>query len=390
MRTIALVACVRSKCAKPAAAAQLYNSPWFRKAWAYAEQNADPWYILSAKYGVVSPDDILEPYDESLIGAAASERRTWAATASETPREIIAPEDKVIVLAGLRYREHLENPLHRLASRVSVPMQGLGIRRTASISERTHRIRPMSFGDLSSSKAVEAAMAECDAIGRAAFLEKYGYGRAREYFLVHEGRYYDSKAIAGVAHQYQFPGDGPLAHTEFSGGRATVMQRLESLGFQVVAREEDALDAIVDGPENAEAGITVSTQGNGLTGAERKVVEQRAVELARDHFGPEWTVEDVGGTESYDLRCERHDEELHVEVKGTTGKGEYFMLTANEVEHAQTWYPHVALVVVSRIELDRDDRPKASGGQRSVYHPWDLGACEVRPTQFECTRPDRG
>jgi hypothetical protein len=247
----------------------------------------------------------------------------------------------------------------------------------------------MAFGDISSSKAVEAAMAEYDGIGRTAFLDKYGYGRAREYFLVYEGRCYDSKAIAGVAHKYQFPGEGPLDHADFSGGRATVMQKLESLGFRVVVSEEEALDEVVSGQATTEAEITASTQGYGLTGAERKVVEQRAVELARAYFEQEWTVEDVGGTESYDLRCERQDEELHVEVKGTTGSGEYFKLTANEVEHAKAWHPHVALVVVSHIDLDRDDdRPIASGGQRSVYHPWDIDDCEVRPTQFECSRPE--
>ncbi len=39
-------------------------------------------------------------------------------------------------------------------------------------------------------------------MGQAAFLAKCGSGEARSYVVVHEGREYDSKASAGVAHQW--------------------------------------------------------------------------------------------------------------------------------------------------------------------------------------------
>jgi hypothetical protein len=52
-----------------------------------------------------------------------------------------------------------------------------------------------------------------------------------------DGREYDSKAIAGVAHGYQFPSAGPLSPDEFSGGEATVVPELESLGFEVVTHK---------------------------------------------------------------------------------------------------------------------------------------------------------
>ena len=76
-------------------------------------------------------------------------------------------------------------------------------------------------------------MAEYDELGRDAFLARYGYGPARSYFVVHDGKRYDSKALAGVAVGKQFPASGPLAATEFSGGEATVKAKLEELGFEV-------------------------------------------------------------------------------------------------------------------------------------------------------------
>jgi len=85
----------------------------------------------------------------------------------------------------------------------------------------------MSHSEITA-EAVVQAMAEFDELGREAFLEKYGFGEAREFFLVHEGRRYDSKAILGAAHGYALPDEGPLKSHEFNGGEQTtsVLERL--------------------------------------------------------------------------------------------------------------------------------------------------------------------
>lgn len=65
-------------------------------------------------------------------------------------------------------------------------------------------------------------------MGRDVFLDTYGYRPARGYFIVHQGRRYESKAIAGVAGQ-------PLLANAFSGGWDTVARQLIRLGFEVTA-----------------------------------------------------------------------------------------------------------------------------------------------------------
>jgi hypothetical protein len=80
-------------------------------------------------------------------------------------------------------------------------------------------------------ESVLKAVAEYDELGRVAFLSKYGFGEARSYVLVHEGREYDAKAIAGVAHRWDQ--GRALAPSEFSGGRAHAVAWLERLGFRV-------------------------------------------------------------------------------------------------------------------------------------------------------------
>lgn len=85
-------------------------------------------------------------------------------------------------------------------------------------------------------KGVERAMAEFDQLGRDEFIRRYRFGKARHYFLIRDGRQYDSKAIVGVAHGYDRPDLGPLSSQGFSGGDATVARKLESLGFIVERR----------------------------------------------------------------------------------------------------------------------------------------------------------
>ena len=90
----------------------------------------------------------------------------------------------------------------------------------------------MAWNDVTA-KGVEQAIAEFDRLGQKAFLSKYGFGKARDYFLIHRGKRYDSKAIVGVAHGYDRSDLGSLSPQGFSGGDATVARHLESLGFDI-------------------------------------------------------------------------------------------------------------------------------------------------------------
>ena len=62
----------------------------------------------------------------------------------------------------------------------------------------------MAFADITA-EAVHSTLVEFDYLGRDAFLNRYGFGQARSYFLVRDGKSYDSKAIVGCAHGYARP-----------------------------------------------------------------------------------------------------------------------------------------------------------------------------------------
>jgi hypothetical protein len=108
---------------------------------------------------------------------------------------------------------------------------------------------------LSSAAAVQRALDEFAGIGREAFLLRYGFGKAKEFFVRNPvtGELADSKAIAGAAYGYQYADQGPLKAEDFSGGERTVVAVLGALGFEVVGNageggedwSRDEVDAIV-------------------------------------------------------------------------------------------------------------------------------------------------
>jgi cytoplasmic iron level regulating protein YaaA (DUF328/UPF0246 family) len=124
---IALVACVGKKTTAPRPACNLYTSAWFRKASSYAQQIADRWFILSAKYGLLPPDRVIAPYDETLNRMPAAQRRAWAKRVLQDLRQEVHAGNNIIILAGQRYREHLIDPLEAWGCNVDIPMRGLRI-----------------------------------------------------------------------------------------------------------------------------------------------------------------------------------------------------------------------------------------------------------------------
>lgn len=94
----------------------------------------------------------------------------------------------------------------------------------------------MGLNELTSRQAVLDAIDEFDRLGRGRFLDHHGFAAAKNFYVKIDDRYYDSKAIAGVAYGNQFPDRDQLRARDFSGGENTVKPKLEELGFEVVRR----------------------------------------------------------------------------------------------------------------------------------------------------------
>ena len=124
---IVLISCTSQKLPHRAKAKDLCVSPLFKLSLTYAyrlKPDGDGIYILSGKYGLLSLDQEIEPYDQTLNKMHAAEIKRWANQVL-TQLKKVAPSEgsEFIFLAGDRYRKyllpHIEN--------VVIPLEGLRI-----------------------------------------------------------------------------------------------------------------------------------------------------------------------------------------------------------------------------------------------------------------------
>lgn len=122
-----LVSCVSAKRSTRAKAKDLYVSPLFVKARAYVEKMGQPWFILSAQYGLVHPETVVSPYEQTLNAMGIAARRAWASKVLGQLEPLLVDVQSLVFLAGQRYREYLEPAVRAHAIAVTTPMEGLRI-----------------------------------------------------------------------------------------------------------------------------------------------------------------------------------------------------------------------------------------------------------------------
>jgi len=125
VKKIALISCVSKKLSIKARAEDMYVSPYFIYNLKYARKlKPDDILILSAKYGLISLEDEIEPYDVTVNEMGASQRSTWASKVIEQIKaEVDLEKDHFIILAGEKYRQYL---IPHFKS-YEIPLKGLAI-----------------------------------------------------------------------------------------------------------------------------------------------------------------------------------------------------------------------------------------------------------------------
>lgn len=106
---VGLIACCKEKLDHPAPAQELYRSALFRlsKEW-ISRGRVDAWAILSAKHGLVMPDQIIEPYDHCLTDVPKALRLEWQALVHDQLMEKWGEDAIYLILAGWEYRQALK------------------------------------------------------------------------------------------------------------------------------------------------------------------------------------------------------------------------------------------------------------------------------------------
>lgn len=130
-------------------------------------------------------------------------------------------------------------------------------------------------------------------------------------------------------------------------------------------------------------------QGFGLSGPERRAIELRAMDVAEDWLKAEgYKVKNTSRNSAFDFLATKAGTSVKVEVKGTTSdSAQSIFMTRNEVELHRRETGATALMIVSRIRLDRrSNPPKASGGELVAEIGWDIESWELAPMAFRLSR----
>lgn len=127
---VVLISCVSKKRCVKSMAKEMYISPLFKGAYKYAKKiNADKIFILSAKYGLLEENDMIEPYNETLNKKKNSEVKQWAEKVlAQLSLKSDLKFDEFVFLAGERYRKYLVDEIEH----VSIPLKGMPIGRQLS------------------------------------------------------------------------------------------------------------------------------------------------------------------------------------------------------------------------------------------------------------------
>jgi hypothetical protein len=122
-----LVGAGKRKVDEPAPAQDLYVGGLFRLRRAFAEAAGVPWFILSPRYGLVAPDELLGPYDLPMIRQPIAYRREWSVTVAARVVDLLGRAEGrcLAVHAGDAYVGPLRPVLEAAGWVVLTPLRGL-------------------------------------------------------------------------------------------------------------------------------------------------------------------------------------------------------------------------------------------------------------------------
>lgn len=125
MQNVVLISCTSKKRTYRCKAKELYDaSNLFTASFSYAKKKNCEVYILSAKYGLLYENDIVEPYNETLPDKTPKEINEWRTQVLEALEDRFDfDETNFIILAGKNYYE----PLIPYIKHYELPLKGMRI-----------------------------------------------------------------------------------------------------------------------------------------------------------------------------------------------------------------------------------------------------------------------
>jgi hypothetical protein len=95
--TIAVIPCTNQKSATGGPAREVWTGAHFQLVLAHAEHFYDKVFIMSYKYGFISPETVIDPYDINIKNEPAAARLKWWYMLREQIHQLVKDEDPLLL-----------------------------------------------------------------------------------------------------------------------------------------------------------------------------------------------------------------------------------------------------------------------------------------------------
>ena len=119
---IGLISCVKSKSSHICEAKDMYISSLFKYMYIYAKHRCKEVYILSAKYGLLSENTVISPYNKTLNNMTENQKKEWGEKVmNQLRKRFDINNTSFLLLGGQNYIKYLDLP-HK-----KEPLKGLSM-----------------------------------------------------------------------------------------------------------------------------------------------------------------------------------------------------------------------------------------------------------------------
>jgi hypothetical protein len=123
---VVLIASSGVTATSPQPAATLFESGGFAAARDHAVRSGHPWFVLSAKHGLLDPGDVVGPFDVQIGDQASGYRATWGEWVVAQLAARVQLQDAVVeVHGGVDFAQPLRAPLTRRGAVLDIPLPGM-------------------------------------------------------------------------------------------------------------------------------------------------------------------------------------------------------------------------------------------------------------------------
>jgi hypothetical protein len=107
-------------------ASRLFRSSGFARARDHAESSGHPWFVLSAKHGLLDPDDVVGPFDVLFGDQSLAYRTAWGEwVVAQLADRVRLTGSTVEVHGGVDFAQPLRTPLARRGAALEIPLPGM-------------------------------------------------------------------------------------------------------------------------------------------------------------------------------------------------------------------------------------------------------------------------